>query len=438
MSTTRKSNAMIPSTRRSFLKTTAVAASAAAFTASNVNRFGYAAGSDEIKVGLIGCGGRGSAAANDAMDADPGVKVIALSDIFADKVQKTLQGLKDRKPEQTVVKDDHCFVGFDAYQKVIDSGVDVVLIACTSIFHPKYVKAAIDAGKHVFAEKPHAIDPPGIRLAMETFDLARKKKCCIVSGLIYRYVPAFRETMKRVLDGAIGDILAIEENYLRTPYVLAPRQPVDREIEYQFRNWYHFSWLSGDDILQSLVHNLDKAMWAMREEAPIKAHGLGGRSAAFGSIYGNVFDHYAVVYEYADGRKIYGFGRTQENCHTGTSDILIGTKGRCELMKGSITGETNWHYDGEERNGYKVEHEELFKAIRSGAVLVNDYGVKSSMLGILGQMAVYSGKQISWDEALQSDFRFGPSDGDFTTPPPVLPDAEGNYPVAVPGKTKVL
>ncbi len=438
MSQTKKSKEIMSTNRRSFLKTAAVTASAATLAASNANRFGHTAGNDEIKVGLIGCGGRGSAAANDAMDADPGVKVIALSDIFPDKVQKTLQGLKDRKPEQTLVKDDCCFVGFDAYQKVIDCGVDVVLIACTSIFHPKYVKAAIDAGKHVFAEKPHAIDPPGVRLAMETFELAKQKKRCIVSGLIYRYVPAFRETMKRIWDGAIGDIVAIEENYLRTPYVLAPRQPGDREIEYQFRNWYHFSWLSGDDILQSLVHNLDKALWAMRDEAPIKAHGLGGRSASFGSIYGNVFDHYSAVYEYADGRKIYGFGRTQENCHTGTSDILLGTKGRCDVMKGRITGETNWQYDGQERSGYKVEHEELFKAIRSGTLLVNDYGVKSSMIGILGQMAVYSGKQIGWDEALQSNFTFGPPIGDFNTKPPVLPDEEGNYPVPVPGKTKVI
>ncbi|HOJ62140.1 MAG TPA: Gfo/Idh/MocA family oxidoreductase [bacterium] len=426
------------STRRAFLKTTALTASAAALRAANVHRFGYAAGSDEIKIGLIGCGGRGSGAANDAMDADPGVILVAMTDIFPERLEKSLQGLMDRKPGQCRVDKDHCFIGFDGYKKVIESGVDVVLIACTSIFHPQYLKAAIDAGKHAFAEKPHAIDPPGVRLARETFDLAKQKKLSVVSGLIYRYVPAFRETIQRVHDGAIGDILAIEVNYLRTPYVLAPRQPDDTEIQYQFRNWYHFSWLSGDDILQSLVHNLDKAMWALHEEIPVKAHGLGGRSAAFGSIYGNVFDHYSVVYEYADGRKIYGFGRTQENCHTGTSDILIGTKGRCRLMEGIIEGETNWKYEGIERNGYKVEHEELFKAIRSGTPLVNDYGVNSSMMAILGQMAVYSGQQITWDDAYKSDFRFGPPAGDFTTEPPVRPAADGTYPVPEPGRYKVL
>ena len=413
-------------------------ASAATLGASNVNRFGYAAGSDEIKIGLIGCGGRGSGAANDALDADPGVKLIALGDIFADKVQDTLKGLQERKPGQVAVKDDHCFVGFDAYRKVIDCGVDVVLIACTSLFNPKYFKAAVDAGKHVFAEKPHGIDPPGVRSAIETFARAKQKKLCVVSGLVYRYDPAFRETMKRVHDGAIGDILAIEENYLRAPYRLVPRRPGDREIEYQFRNWYHFSWLSGDDILQSSVHNLDKSLWAMREETPIKAHALGGRSASFGEIYGDVFDHYSVVYEYANGVKIYSFGRAQENCFTGTSDIFIGTKGRCELMKNRITGETNWQYDGPERDGYKVEHEELFKAIRSGTTLVNDYGANSSMIAILGQMACYSGKQITWDEAFKSDFTFGPTDGDFKTDPPKKPDANGIYPIAIPGKTKVI
>ena len=426
------------STRRSFLKTAALTASVSVLNSSAINRFGHAAGNDVIKIGLIGCGGRGSTAANDALDAEPGIQLVAMGDIFADKVQKSLQGLRDRKPDQVAVDNDHCFVGFDAYQKVIGSDVDAVLIACTSIFHPQYVRAAIEAGKHVFAEKPHAIDPPGIRLAKETFELAKRKKLCIVSGLVYRYVPAFRETIQRIQDGAIGDIVAIEENYLRTPYILAARQPGSKEIEFQFRHWYHFAWLSGDDILQSLIHNLDKALWAMGGELPVKAHGLGGRSASFGEIYGNVFDHYSVVYEYADGRKIYGFGRTQDDCFTETSDHIFGTKGHCNIQKNQITGETNWHYEGVERDGYKVEHEELFKAIRSGTNLVNDYGVNSSMLAILGQMACYSGKQITWDEAYQSDFTFGPPLGDFTTEPPVLQDAAGNYPVAIPGKTKVL
>ncbi|RJP30102.1 MAG: gfo/Idh/MocA family oxidoreductase [Candidatus Omnitrophota bacterium] len=425
-----------PSTRRTFLKTSTLAMSALA--AADVTRNVYAAGDDAIKIGLIGCGGRGTGAAQDALEADKGVKLIALTDVFDDKVQNTRNHLRERKPDQVAVDDDHCFVGFDGYKKVIESGVDVVLIACASKFHPKYMKAALEAGKHVFVEKPHAIDPPGVRVVMESLEIARQKNLCLLSGLMNRHIPGVQETMKRVLDGAIGEIVAIEENFLRAPYVLVPRQPGDREIEYQFRNWYHFSWLSGDDVTQSLVHNLDKALWAMREKPPAKAHGLGGRSSMFGDIYGDVFDHHAVVYEYENGAKIYAFCRTQDNCHGGVSDFIMGTKGRCDLLQNRITGETNWQFEGPDRSGFRVEHENLMKSIRAGQPLISDYMARSTMIAVLGQMACYSGKQITWEEALHSDFTFQPPDGDFDTPPPKKPDADGNYPVAVPGKTIVI
>jgi len=429
----RKTNS---STRRSFMKNSTLTLSALA--SLDVTRGVYAAGNDAIKIGLIGCGGRGTGAAQDAMDADPGVKLIAMADVFADKVQEKRKELREKKPEQTGVDDDHCFAGFDAYKKVIESGVDAVLIACASKFHPKYLKAAVDAGKHVFVEKPHGVNPTGVRRVMEALDIARQKKLSVVSGLMNRYIPGVRETIKRIWDGAIGEIMAIEENFLRAPYVLVPRRPGDREIDYQFRNWYHFSWLSGDDVTQSLVHNLDKSLWAMRGKTPVKAYGLAGRSASFGEIYGDVFDHHSVVYEYENGARIYAFCRTQENCHNGVSDFIMGTKGRCDLLQNRITGETNWHYEGPDRNGFKVEHEELMKSIRSGQPLVNDYMANSTMIAVLGQMACYSGKQITWEEALRSDFTFGPPEGDFNTDPPVKPDAKGNYPVVMPGKTKVI
>ncbi len=424
------------SSRRTFLKQSTLAMSALA--SADITRSVYAAGSDTIKIGLIGCGGRGTGAAQDCMSADPGVKLIAMTDVFEDKVKNKREYLKQRLPKQTQVDDDHCFVGFDGDQKVIGSGVDVVLIACASKFHPKYVRAAVEAGKHVFVEKPHGIEPPTIRMLIETLELAKKKKLSVVSGLMNRYIPGVQETMKRIHDGAIGDIVAIEENFLRAPYVLVERQPGDKEIEYQFRNWYHFSWLSGDDVTQSLVHNLDKALWAMGEKPPAKAHGLGGRSASFGEIYGDVFDHHSVVYDYDDGTKIYAFCRTQHDCHGGVSDVIMGTKGRCDLLANRITGETNWHYEGENRSGFRVEHEELVKSIRNGQPLINDYMTRSTMIAVLGQMACYSGKQITWDEAFNSDFTFGPAEGSFDTKPPKTPDEEGNYPVAVPGKTKVI
>ncbi|MFH1739380.1 MAG: Gfo/Idh/MocA family oxidoreductase [bacterium] len=438
MSEKSKNNCETKPSRRKFLKTTIAALSSATLSTSCVTNGAPVAGSDVIKIGLIGCGGRGSGAALDAMRADPGVQLIAMADVFEDRLQDKRKNLKEAMPNQTMVDNDHCFVGFDGYRNVIESDVDVVLIACASKFHPQYSKAAIDAGKHVFVEKPHGIDPPGVRLVKEVCETAKKKKLCLVSGLMNRYIPSVRETMNRVLDGAIGEIVAIEENFLRAPYVLVPRTPDDSEIEYQFRNWYHFSWLSGDDVTQSLVHNLDKALWAMGEKPPAKAHGLAGRSASFGEIYGDVFDHHSVVYEYDNGARIYAFCRTQHDCYGGVSDIIMGTKGRCDLLENRITGETNWEYKGPSGSGHKLEQVEFFKTLRSGNLLVNDYMANSTMVAVLGQMACYSGQQIAWEDAYKSDFTFGPPEGDFNMEPPKKPGPDGNYPIAIPGKTRVI
>ncbi|MCP4708693.1 MAG: Gfo/Idh/MocA family oxidoreductase, partial [Planctomycetes bacterium] len=291
---------------------------------------------------------------------------------------------------------------------------------------------------HVFVEKPHAIDPSGIQAVRETIALAKQKKLSLVSGLMSRYIPGVQETMKRIHDGAIGDIVAIEENFLRAPYVLKARQPEDSEIEYQFRNWYHFSWLSGEDVTQSLVHNLDKALWALGEKTPAKAHGLAGRASMFDEIYGDVFDHHSVVYEYDNGVKIYALCRTEDNCHNNVCDIIMGTKGKCDLLKNKITGETNWQYDGPHGSGYVNEHIDLFQGIRNGKPVVSEYMANSTMTAVMGQLACYSGKQLTWEQACNSKFTFGPSDGDFNTKPPKTPGPDGSYPIAVPGKTKVI
>ena len=432
------SNQKKHASRRTFLKTSAAAFSTAAFSLSTVNRFGQAAGNDVIKIGMIGCGGRCTGAAMDAMKADDGVRLIAMSDVFQEHVDGSRNEIKSKMPDQFAVDDDHAFVGLDGYRKVIDSGVDVVLIACASLFHPKYMKAALEAGKHVFVEKPHAIDPTGIQMVRESIELAKEKKLSLLSGLMSRYIPGVQETMKRIHDGAIGEIVAIEENFLRAPYVLKARRPTDQEMEFQFRNWYHFSWLSGDDVTQSLVHNLDKALWALHEQTPAKAYGLAGRSSMFGDIYGDVFDHHSVVYDYENGVKIYALCRTEDDCHNNVCDIIMGTKGRCDLLANRITGETNWQFDGISGGGYVEEHQALFKGIRSGNPVVSDYMANSTMTAILGQLACYSGKQLTWDEGCQSKFTFGPLDGDLDMEPPKKPDANGNYPIAVPGKTKVI
>jgi predicted dehydrogenase len=422
--------------RRDFLKTSAGVT--AAIAALNLHRGAWAAGSDTIKVGLIGCGNRGPDAAQNALDADPGAQLVAMADLFSDRLESGLERVKKHCPDRTKVDADHKFVGFDGYKHVIESS-DVVLIACSSKFHPKCLRAAVDAGKHVFVEKPHGIDPVGVRATQEAADLAKTKGLCVLSGLHNRYDPGVQETMKRIHDGIIGNIVSMEVNFLRGPYVLIARQPGWSEIEYQYRNWYHFSWLSGDDVTQSLVHSVDKACWAMHEEPPLKAHGLAGRSASFGDIYGDAFDHHSVVYEYANGAKMYALCRTQKNCHGGVSDHIYGTKGRASLLNYKIQGETNWDYPGPFLNPYKEEHKALFAAIRAGKPINSgSYMANSTMVAVLGQIVCYSGRQLGWKKAIDADFAFEPRDCDFNTVPPMKPGPDGNYPIAVPGVTKLV
>ncbi len=437
----RKQSLKHETSRREFLKTSATVATAVALRSLDVSRFAHAEGSDIIRIGMIGCGGRCTGAAVDAMDADPGVRLVAMTDLFMDRVQEKRRYLKEQKPNQVAVDDEHCFCDFDGYKHVIESS-DVVLIANAAKFHPMYMKATIAAGKHVFVEKPHAIDPAGIKVVAAACELAKQKKLCVVSGLQSRYHPGFRETIKRVHDGAIGEIVAIEENFLREPYVLYARKPGLNEVQYQCSNQYHFNWLSGDDVPQSLVHNLDRASWAMREQVPAKAHGLAGRASMFGEIYGNVFDHHSVIYQFANGVRMYAFCRTEDNCYNEVSSILLGSKGRCNLLSMRIEGETNWEYSGpKDVSPYKVEHQELFAAIRAGKTINNgDYMARNTLIGIMGQISCYTGKEVTWEQISQSDFCFPPKPEEcrFDMEPPVKPDANGVYPVYIPGKTVLI
>jgi predicted dehydrogenase len=425
--------------RRAFLKT------AAAVVAAGV-RPGYLAGSDVIRVGMIGAGGRCTEAAAQALNADDGARLVAMADVVMDRLKAKRKLLKEKLPHQVEVDDDHCFAGFDAYKHVIASS-DVVLIANAAKFHPLHMYAAIQAGKHVFVEKPHAIDPAGIKVVEAACELARRKNLRVLSGLQSRYTAAYRETIQRIHDGAIGEVAAIQEKFLRPPYVLYPRQPGLTEVEWQGSNQYHFHWLSGDDVPQSLVHNLDRASWVLRGQAPIKCHGMGGRSTLRGEIYGSVFDHHAVVYEFPNGVPVYAYCRTIPNCYNETSSVVLGTKGRADILKGRIEGETKWQYAGPSMyansltNPYQIEHNELFKAIRSGKPLNSgDFMARSTMIGIMGQISCYTGKEVTWEQVSASDFYFPPKPEDVRADmePPVKPDAEGIYPVYIPGVTKLI
>jgi myo-inositol 2-dehydrogenase/D-chiro-inositol 1-dehydrogenase len=427
-------------TRRRFLKDSAMLASGAALGTLALSRSVHAAGEGTIKIGMIGAGGRCSGAAAESMQASPDVKLVAICDLFEDRVKGARDNLKTQAPNQVVVDDDHCFAGFDGYQKVIDSA-DAVMIACASKFHPMYAEAAIKAGKHVFVEKPHAIDPVGVRRMAAVCDLAKTKGLSILSGLQSRFDNGWQETVQRIHDGAIGDIVAMQSMFLRGPYRLEARQPNATEMQFQYRNWYHFLWLSGDDVPQSLVHNIDRMCWILGEKSPEWAFGLGGRSASFGEVYGDMFDHHTVVYEYKDGPRLYALCRTQANCYGNGGDIVMGAKGKCDLANCRITGETNWQFDKERKNPYVAEQAAFVEAIQSGKPINSGYHMlNATMIGVMGQIACYSGQPVRYDEASKADLQFGPSpdEANFETPPPSVPDATGNYPLPMPGITQLL
>jgi predicted dehydrogenase len=427
------------SSRRGFLQTTGALAGAAAVGSLSLDRSVHAAGSDVIKVGLIGCGGRGSGAAVNAMNAGKDVRLVAMADIFEDRLQGARQRITKIHPEQTAVADDHCFIGLDAYQKLLASGIDVVIVAGSSYFHPTHVKAAVEAGKHIFCEKPHGLDVPGVKSIQASAEEAKKKNLNFVSGLCWRYDRGMREAMARIKDGAIGDIVAIQETYITSPYVCRPRQEGWGEMYYQLQNWYHFNWLSGDQTAQQLIHSLDKGSWAMGDVPPVKAWGMGGRQVCTDPKYGDQFDHHAVVFEYANGVRMFGLTRDIPGCYNETSDVIFGTKGRAILpRKPRIEGANPWVWEGELKpTMYDCEHMALFDAIRSGKVINNAaYGTLSSMLAIMAQMVCYTGQEVTWEQAMASSLVLGPKVVSFDAEPPVKPDANGIYPTPMPGITK--
>jgi predicted dehydrogenase len=395
----------------------------------------HAGGSDVLRVGLIGCGRRGTGAATQALNADPNVKLIAMGDLFADHLHDSLSRLK--KDETIAAKvdvgEDHCFVGWDAYKQVLAMPVDVVLLTSPPHFRPVHLKAAVEAGKHVFCEKPIAVDAPGVRAVMASCDEAKKKGLSLVSGLCYRYENAKRETMKRVHDGAVGEILALHTTYNTGGLWKESRQPHWSDMEWQVRNWLYFTWLSGDHIVEQHIHSLDKMGWAMQDEYPAKAVGTGGRQVRVHADYGHIFDHHAVVFEYRNGVKLFSFTRQQDGCAKDVSDYVIGTEGTCDVMKHAIRGKHPWRHrspDGKKDDMYQNEHDELFASIRSGKPINNGgYMCKSTLMAIMGRMATYAGQVITWEHALNSKDDLSPPKYEFG-PLPVPA-------VALPGKTKL-
>ncbi|MCG2587500.1 Gfo/Idh/MocA family protein [Rhodohalobacter sulfatireducens] len=385
-----------------------------------------------IRAGLVGCGGRGTGAAINFLDAGPNLEIVALGDVFQDQLDKCRDNLKRGRGVE--VADENCFIGFDAYQKVIDSDVDVVLFATPPHFRPQHVKAAIEAGKHVFQEKPVAVDPVGARIMMETTQKAIDKKLNMVSGTALRYSKDYIETHKRVSEGMIGEIIGGQAVRNGGALWWVERKPEWTDLEYMLRNWGNFTWLSGDHITEQHIHHLDLINWHIGKN-PVRAYGYGGRQQR---ISGDQFDYFSIVYEYENGIKVHGATRQINNAESGRIEMIKGTKGYADCG-GTIydyNGNILWEYpypDANETNSewevtdpFVQEHVELITGIRTDKY-VNDseLQVNSTRMAIMGRMAAYTGDEITWDEILNSDMRLGPETYEFgnvssiTEKPPV-------------------
>ena len=424
------------SSRRAFLKgTAAIGGTIAAM--SSLNPVVHASGDDTLRVGLIGCGGRGTGAASQALMADTRVKLTAMGDLFEDQLQLSLKTLNEARNLDTKidVPRERQFVGFDAYKQVLASGVDVVLLTTPPHFRPLHLQAAVEAGKHVFAEKPCAVDAPGVHSVLRSCAEARRKGLAVVSGLCLRYHQPYVEVVRRIHDGAIGDVRTMIANDYRGGVWIKPRQPDWTDMHWQTRNWYYFTWLSGDFNVEQHVHNLDVCAWAMGDKYPEKAVGMGGREVRKGPEYGNIFDHHAVVYEYASGARLISNTRQMKGCKNDISVHMLGTGGSATLTERKngvkISAKDEWVSRDEAKNLYQVEHDELFASIRSGKPINNgEYMAKSSLLAIMGRMATYTGQEITWDMAWNSR--------EDLTPPRYEWGEIPAPPVAVPGSTKFV
>lgn len=429
--------------RRDFLKGSTAAIVGTALAGNlNIARSAHAAGDDEIKIALIGCGGRGTGAANQALKTQGKVKLIAMADVYGDRLEgsyNTLQkeeGLKDRID----VPQERRFVGFDAFQKALDAGPDLVILATPPGFRPIHFEAAVKANKHVFMEKPVATDAPGVRRVLAAAQEAKKKNLGVGVGLQRRHQAVYQETIKRLQDGAIGDIMTTRVYWNgSTPWV-HPRTPGQSEMDFQLRNWYYFTWICGDHIVEQHIHNMDVVNW-LKDSYPIKASGMGGCQVRKGPEYGETFDHHAVEFEYADGSRMYSQCRHIPGCWNSVSEHAQGSHGSANIGAGQIStkGWDSWKFRGKTPDPYQVEHDDLFASIRAGNPLNEaEWGAKSSMTAILGRMCTYSGKEIGWDEAIASEISLAPEEFSFAATPKSVPGPDGLYALPVPGVTKVL
>ncbi len=384
-----------------------------------------------LRLGLVGCGGRGGGAVRDALRADPNTKLVAMGDAFDDRISSKLAELnaEEEFKGRIDVPSDRAFAGFDCHEKVTDN-CDVVLMASTPHFRPAQVEYAVKAGKHMFVEKPVATDAPGLRRMWAACDEAKEKNLAVVSGLCYRYQNAKRATIEKIREGAIGDIKAIECSYDTGALWHRGEKPEWSGMETQLRNWLYYTWASGDHIAEQAIHNLDKMIWTMDDKPPLSVKANGGRIVRTDPKYGNIYDHFSAVYDFGDGVKGFFSCRQIAGAFRDVSDHAYGTKGIAHLQSHRIEGETNWRYrnPGVPDNMYQNEHNELFASIRAGKPIHNgDYMCRATLLALMGRMSAYTGQEISWNQALESKEDLAPKSYDFIDNPV--------KPVAQPGIT---
>ncbi|HVS13130.1 MAG TPA: Gfo/Idh/MocA family oxidoreductase [Thermoanaerobaculia bacterium] len=431
--------------RRAFLQGSAlstVAVASAGRLAARTTDAGL--GDRAITVALVGCGGRGGGAARQALATQRSgggpVKLVAMADAFRDRLDQCHQTLVENLGEGASgleVPEENKYVGFDAYRKAIDSGADVVILATPPGFRPEHFEHAVRAGKHVFMEKPVAVDGPGVRRVLAAAAEAKAKSLKIGVGLQRHHDPAYLETVRRIHDGAIGDVVALRVYWNSAGVWVRPRQAAQTEMEYQMRNWYYFNWLCGDHIVEQHIHNLDVGNW-VKGAHPVEAQGQGGRQVRTGKQFGEIYDHHFVEYTYADGATMISQCRHQEGCWDQVAEYAHGIRGRAAISDAEIagTGGWDWRYDGGGGDPYQLEHDALFGAIRRGEEHdETENGACATLTAILGRMATYSGKRVTWEEALESGLDLSPARYAWDADPPVLPDAEGRYPIASPGVT---
>ena len=440
--------------RRGFIERTGIGLTAGAVAGSlGISRGAHAGGSDLIKLALIGCGGRGTGAATQALSnaVHSNVKLVAMADAFDDRLKSSLKRISAKCPGQVDVPGERQFSGVECHRGAIECDPDMVLLCTPPGFRPMQFEDAVNAGKHVFMEKPVAVDSPGVRRVIAANELAKEKGLAVAVGLNGRHSQAARDSIARLHDGAIGRIDWVRAYYNSSGVWVRPRQPGQTEMQYQVMNWYYFNWLSGDHIVEQKVHYLDASNWVMGDGHPTQANGMGGRQVRTDAAaveqgnpigsYGDIFDHHAVEFDYPDEAKLFSYCRHMPNCWNHTGWTAHGTQGSAGYGRTGVVvsadGKEPEEFARDKIDTHQIEHDHLFAALVAGEPYnEGDYGWKSTMTAILGRMATYSGKTVTWDEALNSNLDLSPTGYAWDSQPQPQPGEDGGYPIPVPGVSK--